>query len=422
MKNFFKTLFHFVGYLLKGNFAYYCWLAILACFLAAGGFSYYHHLVSGLEVTNMSDQVSWGLGIANFFFYVGVAATAVVVVYPAYAFHREDLKPAVIIVELMAFCAIVMCLVFICSDIGHPEKFWHLLPIIGHLNLPYSLLAWDVVIFNIFIVLDIYIPAYILIQKYRGKPLKSIFYMPFTWMTILFAGTLHNTITAFILWSLESRAYWNSSLLPARFIVSSFASGPAVMVIIFEVLKRYTKLPSQDSVIDLLRKVMMVMLPVNLFLLLCEMGKELYPNSAMASSSIYLFIGLKGHHILKMWIWTALVFDCVATLLIVIPRFSRRNGVLIFCSVLSIVSIWIEKGMGLVLPGFLPTPLGEIVEYYPNLGEILVSMGALALGSLMFTLLAKLAVGIMTGDLKPKATPPHNALKYSEDTLKYSPQ
>ncbi|EKD41815.1 MAG: hypothetical protein ACD_73C00512G0002 [uncultured bacterium] len=405
MKNTIQQLLHIIGYALKGSRSYYCWLGILGCFLILGINSYYHHLVEGLEVTNMSDQVSWGLGVANFFFYVGIAAAAVVIVYPAYVYHKEELKPAVIIVELMAFCAIVMCLMFICSDIGHPERFWHMLPIVGKLNLPYSLLAWDVVIFNIFLVLDLYIPAYLLCQKYRGLPAKKIMYMPFTWATILFAGTLHNTITAFILWSLASRAYWNSSLLPPRFIVSSFASGPAVMIIIFEVMKYYTRLPNMDSVIRLLRKIMMVMLPVNLFLLLCEMFKELYPHAARASSSIYLFFGLEGHNILTRWIWTALVFDCIATVLILMPRLTRKNHILILCCVLSIVSIWIEKGMGLILPGFLPTPLGEIVEYYPNFGEIFVSLGVLALGALMFTLMAKVAVGIMVSDLQVKKQP-----------------
>lgn len=384
---------------MKGSRSYYCWLGILACFLLLGGQSYYHHLTEGLEVTNMSDQVSWGLGVANFFFYVGIAAAAVVVVYPAYAFHRDELKQAVIIVELMAFCAVAMCLMFICSDIGHPERFWHLLPIVGRLNLPYSLLAWDVVIFNIFLVLDLWIPGYLLYQRYRGLPPKTMYYLPFTWVTILFAGTLHNTITAFILWSLASRAYWDSSLLPVRFIVSSFASGPAVMVIIFEVLKYHTRLPSMDTVIKLLRKIMMVMLPANFFLLLCEMFKELYPHAAHASSSVYLFFGLKGHHILTTWIWAAVVFDLTATIIILTPKLSRKPRMLILCSVLSIISIWVEKGMGLILPGFLPTPLGEIVEYYPNFGEIFVSLGVLALGALMFTLMTKVALAIMMGNL-----------------------
>ena len=46
---------------------------------------------------------------------------------------------------------------------------------------------------------------------------------------------------------------------------------------------------------------------------------------------------------------------------------------------LSIVGIWIEKGMGLIVPAFVPTPLGEIVEYVPTLHEIIDLPGHLGL-------------------------------------------
>ena len=65
--------------------------------------------------------------------------------------------------------------------------------------------------------------------------------------------------------------------------------------------------------------------------------------------------------------------------------------------VLGFIGIWIEKGMGLIVTGFIPTPLGEIFEYTPTLREIGVSVGIYALGAFVFTILAKVAIEIELG-------------------------
>ncbi|OGQ07517.1 MAG: hypothetical protein A3G32_01170 [Deltaproteobacteria bacterium RIFCSPLOWO2_12_FULL_40_28] len=404
MKNYLIYWQRMVACSLKGSVWYRLWLLFLTAFVLWGAFNYYHHLKYGLITTNMSDAVSWGIGIANFVFFVGIAATAVILVFPAYIFKREDLKSVVIIGELLAFIAIMMCLLFIFTDIGHPERFWHLLPVIGRLNIPNSLLAWDVIVFNVYLVLNLHIPGYLLYQKYRGKPAKKIFYLPLTWISIFFAISIH-TVTAFLLVGLGARYFWNTSILAPRFLISAFASGPALLIIIFLVLSHFTTLKIQSSIIDYLRKVMMVTLPVNLFLFLCEFFKEIYPNTLHAASAQYLFFGLDGHNMLTKWIWSAVFMNCVATVLILIPKWSKQNKILIACCVLTIVGIWIEKGMGLIFPGFIPTPLGEIVEYSPNLGEIAVSLGVTALGALIFTLMTKAAVWVLTDKLAHNVPP-----------------
>lgn len=66
---------------------------------------------------------------------------------------------------------------------------------------------------------------------------------------------------------------------------------------------------------------------------------------------------------------------------------------------LCIAGIWIEKGMGLVIPGFVPTPLGAIVEYTPTLNETLICLGIWALGLLCYTVFLRMAVPILQGRL-----------------------
>ena len=66
--------------------------------------------------------------------------------------------------------------------------------------------------------------------------------------------------------------------------------------------------------------------------------------------------------------------------------------------------------MGLVVPGFIPTPLGEIFEYAPTFPELMISIGCWAVGLLVFTLLAKATIpielGLVRADKTKQAVPP----------------
>jgi molybdopterin-containing oxidoreductase family membrane subunit len=84
--------------------------------------------------------------------------------------------------------------------------------------------------------------------------------------------------------------------------------------------------------------------------------------------------------------------------------------------VLSIVGIWIEKGMGLVIPGFIPTPLGEIIEYSPTLNETLICFGIWAFGLLCYTIFLRMAIPILQGTIS-KANEAKPDLRGSEEQL-----
>jgi len=68
--------------------------------------------------------------------------------------------------------------------------------------------------------------------------------------------------------------------------------------------------------------------------------------------------------------------------------------------VLLIIGIWIEKGIGLIIPGFIPSPLGEVVEYVPTLNEILICVGIWAFGFLLYTILLRVSTPILKGKLQ----------------------
>lgn len=384
---------------LTGGRLYYLWLFVLAVFISLGLLAYSHQITEGLSVTNMSDQVSWGIGIANFIFFVGIAASTVLIVVPAYITHNRPIRGVVILAEQLAFAAIVVALLFILTDLGRPERVWHMMVGAGgKLNLPSSLLAWDMVVFNLYLVLNMHIPGYRLYKYYRREKPTWYLYLPLVFVSIASAVGI-NTVEAFMLSGLGTRHFWNSSILAPRFLMSAFSVGPAVMVLVFSAINGFTAFEVSSTVFKYLRNVMRITLPVNFFLLLCELFKDFYPNTLGAAASRYLYFGTEEHNGLVPFIWTAVALNVVALTIVSIRPLRKNRALFITACVSTIIGIWIEKSAGLVFPGFTPSPLGEIVEYTPNLGEIAVSLGVVALGAMIFTFVAKASIAILTGEM-----------------------
>lgn len=383
----------------RGGRLYWSWVGGLSVVVLAGLAFYWRQLDQGLIVTGMSDQVSWGVYIANFTYLVGIAAAAVMLVIPAYIFHREDVKHVVLIGEGMAVAAVVMAVLFVVVDLGRPERIWHMIPLLGRLHLPASLLAWDVVVLTGYLVLNLTIPFYILFRRYQGREPRLGAYFPAVLVSIGWAIAIH-TVTAFLFSSNVARPFWHTAVLGPRFLASAFTSGPALIVLALQVIGRKTPLKVQSSVIDLMALMTTVALQINLFLLAAEFFTDFYFRTEEVASATYLYLGLSGANTLVPWIWSAIALEGLAAIILTIHPLRRRRVFLSIACGLAIVGVWIEKGMGLVVPAFVPTPLGEVFEYSPSWGEVVVSLGIWALGLLVFTLLAKVAIPIELGTLR----------------------
>lgn len=385
--------------LFRGPLGYRLWVGCLLALIGLGGWFYYRQLAYGLVVTNLTDQVPWGFYIANFTFVVGVAAAAVLLTVPAYVFDRRDIRTLVLMGDSLAIAAVIMAVLFVFVDLGRPDRIWHILPGIGRFNFPHSMLAWDLIVLGGYLLLNLGISFYILFCRYRGRYPRRGRYFPFVLVAIVWAIAIH-TVTAFLFAANPGRDYWHSALLAPRFIASAFCSGPALMIVALQIVKRVSNYPVPRSVIDHLALVMTLCLQITLFFVLAELFTDFYHEGKQAASARYLYLGLDGHRALVPWIRTALVLLGVATLIGSLHPLRRHPVSLNLACVLTIVGVWIEKGMGLVVPGFVPTPVGELSEYTPGLVEIAVAAGIWGIGLLLFTLSARVIVLIEGGRLR----------------------
>jgi Ni/Fe-hydrogenase subunit HybB-like protein len=177
-----------------------------------------------------------------------------------------------------------------------------------------------------------------------------------------------------------------------------------LLVLALRVISRGLKVKVDPSVFLIFRRVMTGTLFVNLFLFLAEVFTDLFPGSHHAESMRYLLFGAEGHHAVVGWVWAAVALDSTAVLLLA-SRLRSVPYVHEAACVMAIVGVWIEKGMALVIPGFIPSPLGEIVEYQPSGVELLVCLGVWSFGALVFTLLVRLAARVEEGVLRAPGAP-----------------
>jgi molybdopterin-containing oxidoreductase family membrane subunit len=376
---------------LSGGIVYQIYLCCLAALVMLGVYAYSVQMSLGLAATNMSDIVSWGFYIGNFTFLVGVAAAAVMLILPAYIFKDRDLHQVVIIGEGVANGALVMCLLFIIADTGGPAKLWHLIPGIGIFNWPSSLLTWDIIVLNGYLALNMLVPAYILFCQYNDREPDEKKYRPFVFLSIFWAFSIH-LVTAFLYQGLPARAFWNNPLMGPRFLASAFAAGPALITLVLLIIRGSTTYKIEDQTINKLRIIIVVSAIINLIMLFSEIFKEFYLPTHHSLPAIYLYFGLKGHNALVPWIWTAISMNLIGTLTLIWNPGKNNPKVLIPACILLFVGIWIEKGMGLIVPGMVPSPLGEVIDYAPSWVEIGVSLGILAIGIFVVTALIRPAL------------------------------
>ena len=376
---------------LSGGIGYQLYLCFLAAFMMFGIYAYMVQFNLGLSATNMSNIVSWGLYISNFTFLVGVAAAAVMLILPAYIFKDKDLYKVVIVGEVVAIGALVMCLMFVFVDLGGPLNAWHLIPGIGFFNWPSSLLTWDIIVLNGYLALNLLIPGYIVYCHYRNREPDPRKYRPFIFISIFWAFGIH-LVTAFLYQGLPARPFWNNPLMGPRFLASAFAAGPALMAVVLIIINAVSEFKVEKQTFNKLRLIMVVSAIINLIMLFSEIFKEFYFPTHHSLPAVYLYFGLKGHNTLVPWIWSAIGMNLLGTLILAFNPGRNHPKVLFPACILLFLGIWIEKGIGLIVPGLVPSPMGEVIDYAPSWVEIGITLGVFSLGIFVVSVLLKPAL------------------------------
>jgi len=378
---------------LRGGKGYGLWVAFLLVLTGMGLYFYLWQLDYGLGITGMSRDVSWGLYIAQFTFLVGIAASAVMLILPYYLHDYKAFGKITILGEFLAIAAVVMCILFIIVDLGRPGRVMNM---ILHPS-PRSVLFWDMVVLTGYLLINLVTGWTILSCDEKELP-PPAWVKPVIYLSIPWAVSIH-TVTAFIYAGLPGRSFWLTAIMAPRFLASAFASGPALLIVLALIIKRLCRFDAGKEAIVALSRIVAYALATSIFFVGVELFTVFYsgiPEDVRVYR--YLFAGLGKYHRLVGWMWASAILALGALILLIYWNVKARRkvneGLLVLACIAVFVSLWIEKGLGLVIPGFIPSPLERITEYAPTGPEVAITFGVWALGFLLLTLLYRIFVAI----------------------------
>ena len=374
---------------LVGSKKYWAWLAFLGALAVSGVYYYLQQFKYGLGLTGLSRDVSWGLYIGQFTFLVGVAASAVMLVIPYYLHDYKKFSKIVILGEFLAISAVTMCILFIFVDMGQPMR---IMNVVLHPTLN-SVMFWDSMVLSGYLFINLLVGWVTLSSDRKGVPppkwIKFFIYLSVPW-----AVSIH-TVTAFLYAGLPGRHFWLSAVMAARFLASAFAAGPALLIILALIVRKVTKFDPGKEPIQTLGTIVAYAMFANVFLLGLEFFTAFYSNIPGHMESFkYLYAGLDGHRELVPLMWTSSIFAAASLLMLVIPRIRRNEATLSLACVLLFISLWIDKGFGLIIGGFVPNMLNQIRTYWPTRQESIITLGVWAIGFLILSFLYKIAITV----------------------------
>lgn len=375
---------------LKGRPSFYIWLAFLGGVVTLGMLVYIYQLFVGLRITDLSRDVSWGFYIAQFTYMVGVAASAVMLVLPAYFHNYKKFKKMIIFGEFMAVGAVIVCVLFILVDLGQPQR---VLNVLFHPS-PNSVMFWDMIVLNVYLLLNLIIGWVTLeAERHNVEPpkwIKSLIYLSVFW-----AFSIH-TVTAFLYAGLPGRHYWLTAIMAARFLASAFCSGPAILLLLVMIVKRITGFDPGKDAVRTLTKIIAYAMGINIFFYCLEVFTAFYSGiPGHMHPMVALFSGHDGHALwINPWMWTAAVLAVGSFLLMAFPATRDNDKLLPFTLTILVIASWIDKSLGMLWGGFTPNTFDEITAYAPSVPEILVGLGVYGIGALVVSILWKIALDV----------------------------
>jgi molybdopterin-containing oxidoreductase family membrane subunit len=374
---------------LTGSKKYYGLITVLLAVIGVGFVCYLKQFTFGLGITGMSRDVSWGFYIAQFTFLVGVAASAVMVVLPYYLHNYKAFGRVTILGEFLAVASVIMCILFIFVDLGQPVRILNVLLY----PTPNSVLFWDMIVLNGYLLLNIVI-GWKVLEAERNNVAPAGWLKPLIYLSIPWAVSIH-TVTAFLYCGLPGRGFWLTAILAPRFLSSAFAAGPALLILLCMIVRKFTKFDPGKEQIQSIAKIVAYAICVNVFFFLCEVFVVFYSRIPEHMDHFkYLFVGLHGHGVLVPWMWASMILMVLSIILLVNPLTRKNETVLAVACITVFVGTWIDKGLGMISGGFVPSPLHHVNEYVPTVIEVLIAIGIWATGFFVLTVLYKIAVKI----------------------------
>jgi Ni/Fe-hydrogenase subunit HybB-like protein len=184
-------------------------------------------------------------------------------------------------------------------------------------------------------------------------------------------------------------------LLAPRFLASAFASGSALLVLLILLMRRLQGFSVTGEAVHRLLSIATYCMLIHVFFELMEWFTTFYSGLPEGANHFwYLFVGVDGNQFYVPWMRISALLAVFSLAVFLAPAWRSRRALVLLACASAFVSIWLDKGLGLMVGGFVPTDLGSVATYAPNLPEWTVVTGIWAFGALLITVLYKITFSV----------------------------
>lgn len=355
-----------------------------------------YQLAAGLGITGMSNANSWGLYIIMFMFFVGLSAGGLIVASSASVFHIERFKEVAMPAVILSTACICVAGMFVLIDVGGIQRVWWML-ISPNFTSP---LLWDMCVITLYLIINILYLVFMSSKKEDAKRKVAIisrFALPI--------AILVHSVTAWIFGLQIAKEGWYTAILAPIFVASAMDSGLALLLCVLAGLRKAGKFNVDQKLFSTLAGLLATCIAVDAFFIGCEVLTMTYPGAAGAETLAIMTTGATAP-----FFWIEVIGGLIVPFCILVFAKNReKTNLVVIASALVMLGVFCKRVWLLltsfVLPNVEGAPgiaLGTFAAqnsglemwslhgfYYPTLPEILIVVGAISVGAIIFYVIAQ---------------------------------
>ena len=361
---------------------FYLFMLVLFAVAGAGMFATYLMYTQGLHITGMSNRVPWGISIVMLIYYIGLSAGSLVLSAMSALFGRKEFKPFARIAALLAMLLLVGALLSMILDWGKPDRVF--VPFM-YFNFA-SMFSINGILYSTYIAICF---VYLLAMFAEKEKLVGVIAL----IAVIWAVAVHSGTGA--IFGFVSRELFESPLLPPSFITAALSSGTALMILLLQLLFRYTERPFDQRYVKELSRLLAVFILVVAYFLFVENAFRAYNIGHREAASFFLF---GGSHSMVFWVGLIAMGIVVPALILFLPATKNSIKMINVAAILHVIGVLCERYI-IVIPGQLhPADIlpnmnvesvaldGAVVSYSISFLEVVQALGVAAIVAIAFML------------------------------------
>jgi molybdopterin-containing oxidoreductase family membrane subunit len=347
--------------------------------LIAGAWGIYERLANGHQAAAYGSYVVWGLWVAAYLFFAGIAAGAFMFATLEYLFHIKVFKGTGRIALWIGLVSLAAALLSIWLDLGHMERIWKVY-LQGNFNSVMTQMVWGYTLFGLLMLASL-----ILTTRKPQSPAIRILMMIGLPLSLFVSGAV-----GALLGVDASRTFWHASMLPVQFPVFALASGTAAMLIAIGLFGSKGD-PNRSTQLFILSIATVVLAVMKVYFLWVDYSQGIYGNVPQNVAAVREV--LFGPYWWAFWILQIGIGTLLPVLILVQPKLARHHLWAGWAGMLVLFGFAVARA-NIIFPALVIPELEALrtaftgphlsFTYFPSIMEWAVTIGITAIAILAF--------------------------------------